>query len=89
MADDTAIELEAINLSQFADPDVEAILIRIAAAGSDARLAAIKDELRREERRGWCSIILMDDDLAVVRWHDQFVLTLNERAPVQTGGRDV
>lgn len=83
---------EDIDLSAYADPNVEAILIRAASRGDDARLAAIKAELRREENRRWCDILMMTDDLAVVRWHDDFVLTLKEPAIALaaklTGGPD-
>ena len=65
-----------INLSDYVDHNVEAILLSAAAAGDPAKIEAYKAELSREEQCGWCEILLMRDDLAVVRWHDQFVLTL-------------
>ncbi len=86
MAVDDACTLEAINLSAYADPSIEGILLRAASRGDGQRLSAIKDELRREEGRGWCQILLMTDDLAVVRWHDQFVLTLNDAVPASNDG---
>ncbi len=86
MAVDDTCTLEAINLSAYADPNIEGILLHAASRGDGQRLSAIKDELRREEGRGWCQILLMTDDLAVVRWHDQFVLTFNESAPAATDG---
>lgn len=86
MAVDDTCALEAINLSAYADPSIEGIMLRAASQGDDQRLSAIKDELRREEGRGWCQILLMTDDLAVVRWHDQFVLTFNGDIPASSEG---
>lgn len=82
MADETIATLETINLSEFADPAFEAIRISRASGGDRDRLAAIKNELRREEDRGWCRIHLMTDDLAVVEWFDQFVLTIRDQSLV-------
>lgn len=87
--DDIACEMETINLSNYADPNVEGILLQAAAQGNNDRLCAIKDELRREEGRGWCQILLMTDDIAVVRWHDQFVLTFTDASPVSLGSGGV
>lgn len=88
-ADDLSCEIEVINLSNYADPNIEGIMLQMAAQGDTSRLTAIKDELRREEGRGWCQILLMTDDLAVVRWHDQFVLTLNETSILAAIPREV
>ena len=62
--------------SDYVDPNVEGILIAEAANGDPDKLAAYKHALREEERRGWCKVLLMDDEIAVVRWFDQFVLTV-------------
>ena len=67
-----------IDLSDYVDHNVEAILLSVAAAGDPEKIAAYKAELSREEQNGWCEILLLRDDLAVVRWHDQFVLTFTD-----------
>ena len=71
-------EVENINLSAYADPNVEAIMLNAAARGNDVRLHAIKVELQLEQLWGWCYILMMDDDIAIVRWVDQFVLTIKD-----------
>ena len=76
-------DLEAgdeVDLDAYEDPDVQAVRLDLASGGDEGKLAAIQAELRREEARGWCNILLMTDNLAVVRWHDEFVLTLTDKA---------
>lgn len=85
VADDIA---EQIDLSQYADPNVEAIKLYEAARGDARRLAAIVAELQREEQRGWCNILLMTDDIAVVRWIDDFVITIKDQALVAPLARE-
>ena len=56
-------------------------------AGADAdgdalKIAAFHAELEAEQAAGWCTILYMDDCLAVVQWKDEFVLTLNEEHPM-------
>lgn len=65
-----------LDLTPYIDQDALVIHLSQACEGILARLSAIQDELRRQERKGWCQIILMTDDLAVIKWHDQFVLTV-------------
>lgn len=71
--------VEEIDLSAFADQRVEGIRLLDAARGDPDRLAAIQSELRRESERGWCTILLMTDELAVVRWEDSFVLSVTDK----------
>lgn len=86
MEDDQKAETD---LSAYVDPSVEAILLQAACGGDPDRLTEIKAELSREQNRGWCQILMMNDELAVVRWHDQFVLTLKEPAlALAAAGRD-
>jgi len=68
-----------IDLSNYIDPHVEAIMLQVAAAGDAEKVAAFKAELRREEARGWCKILMINDDVAVIRWHDQFVITIADK----------
>ena len=87
MADDT-LNMQTIDLSAYADPMVEGIQLRAASRGDSALLEAIKAELHREQDRGWCRILLMSDELAVVQWIDQFVLTIKDESlatPVREG----
>jgi len=71
--------VEEIDLSDFADPLIEGIRLTDAAQGSPSRLLAIQSELWRESERGWCTILLMTDDLAVVRWNDEFALSVTDK----------
>lgn len=71
-------ERSEIDLSDYADPNIEGIRISAAAAGDPLKLAAYKAELSRKQNLGWCKIIHMDDDLAVVAWADEFVITLTD-----------
>lgn len=87
MSDDR--NAEVIDLGAFADPAAQCIMLAKASLGAEWRLRAIQDELRREESRGWCQIVHMDDRIAVVRWNDQFVLEINEASPAQLGGQEV
>lgn len=79
-----------VDLDAFTDPHAKVLLLDQASGGDADMLAAIQAELRREETRGWCQIIYMTDDLAVVRWLDQFVLTLEDASVIgPQGGDDV
>lgn len=79
-----------IDLSSFADPDAEVIRLDAACGGDAILLTAIKEEIRREEAKGWCHVIHMTDDVAVIRWLDQFVLTLEQHdSLIPEGSADV
>ena len=45
-------------------------------------LGCAHDQAFAEQAAGWCTILYMDDCLAVVQWKDEFVLTLNEEHPM-------
>jgi hypothetical protein len=79
---DEITPIETINLSEFADPSFEVIRLTKAARGEVDRLERIKAEIRREEGRGWCRIYLMNDEIAVIEWFDQFVLTIVDTTDV-------
>lgn len=79
-----------LDLSSFADPNAEVIRLDAASGGDSVLLSAIKEEIRREEAKGWCHVIHMTDDVAVIRWLDQFVLTLGQHESlIPEGGADV
>lgn len=74
---------ENIDISDFADPHVEAIRIDAAARGDARRLAAIKGELHTDASRGWCTILMMTDEWAIVQWHDKFLITITDPTTVE------
>jgi hypothetical protein len=89
MQHDGAIDVTEIDLESFADPDAQVILLPKASGGSLDVLVAIQEELRRVEGRGWCSILHMTNEIAVVRWYDQFVLNVTDDTLVMAGGDNV
>lgn len=66
------------DLSDFADPNIEGIRLDRAAGGDPIKLATFKAELHRKQSMGWCRIIHMDDDIAVIAWADEFVITITD-----------
>ena len=79
-----------IDLDAFSDPAARVIMLDSASKGDPDLLAAIKIEIEREQERGWCQILHMTDAIAVVRWLDQFVLTLEDASVIgPRGGDDV
>lgn len=66
-----------LDLSDYADPHVEAIYLA-GATDDPLHLEMLKSELRSEADRGWCRIIFMDDEYAVVKWRDQFVIEIKD-----------
>lgn len=74
-----------LDLSDFADPTVEAINIAGAAKGDAGHLEILKDELRQNETSGWCRIIYMDNEYAIVRWVDQFVIEVCDQSIARVG----
>jgi hypothetical protein len=51
-------------------------------SGAQAKKKAKRNAARREEGRGWCRIYLMNDEIAVIEWFDQFVLTIVDTTDV-------
>jgi len=68
-------DFEQVEISEFADPDADVILLDLASGGNTGRLRAIQEALVREERRGRCALLHMDDDIAVVRWASIITIT--------------
>lgn len=69
---------ETRDLRPFTDPDAEVYRLDLASSGDAGRLAIIQEKFRREEIAGSCRIFVMTDDIAVVRWKDEFVLTITD-----------
>ncbi len=69
---------ESFDLRPFTDPDAEVYRLDLASSGDADRLATIQEKFRREERSGACRILVMTDDIAVIRWKDEFVLTITD-----------
>ncbi len=78
----------ALDLGAFADPGAQVIRLDLASEGSAARLEAIQSELRREESRGWCAILHMTAEIAVVRWTDSFIIQITDPVTVSLLGLD-
>lgn len=88
MADpiDPTADVTKIDLGVYADPDAQVILLDRASGRDAGVLAAIQAELRREQDCGWCRILHMSDEIAVVRWFDQFILTITDRSLAMIDG---
>lgn len=71
-----------VDLSNFVDPNFEAIRINQAAGGDSDRLAQIKSDLVEKHERGLCKIWHLDDELAIVAWADRFVITITDTSLV-------
>jgi hypothetical protein len=75
-----------INISDYADPNFEALRIGLASGGDPERLDQIKSELRDKHDRGLCQIWHLDDELAIVAWADKFVITITDTTLVSPQG---
>ena len=78
-----------INFDDYVDPSVQGLRIWDYADGDKAKTLAFQEELLHEEARGWCRILFMDEKIAIVQWHDQFVLTLNSDHPLVSPLSDI
>ncbi len=73
---------DRIDFEKYVDSSVQALRIWDYAAGDETMTKEFQGELLYEQSRGWCNILFMDERVAIVQWHDQFVLTLNEDHPL-------
>jgi hypothetical protein len=81
-ADEITAQEVGIDFDNYVDPSVQALRIADYADGDQAKILVFQEELLREQTRGWCRILFMDEKVAIVQWHDQFVLTLNDEHPL-------
>jgi hypothetical protein len=79
MSDSTQSE---IDVREFVDPNIQGIQIWRFAGDDPGKIATFQAELLAEQVGGWCKILFMDDQLAIVQWLEEFVLTLNEEHPI-------
>lgn len=73
---------DGIDFEKYVDTSVQALRIWDYANGDEALTKEFQGELLHDQSKGWCSILFMDERVAIVQWHDQFVLTLNENHPL-------
>ena len=71
-----------LDINDFVEPHIQGFQIWRYAGDDPAKVAQFHAELTAEEDAGWCTILYMDERLAVVQWREEFILTLNPDHPL-------